>query len=1374
MGHHSLIEQFDSLAASERFFLSMLALYGEPLGKTRILECLRAAGLRDLDDKAYVPDRVGEVLARLRRQGLVAEKQGAGFTCQEGLVAPAIGAAIADGVFDKVCNALRASWGRPVFLYSYRQAIARLRVALLSGQPPQEVHKWLSGTARFYDFNRLHPYVEILCRPFEPKLLERLHPAVEDEVLALLLAHSEDEPELAPALRNRAEEYLARPDGDKEGLVLTLAEHWLLCGRLDEAWNRVKESPRAMAQHLRAAILALRGDHAAALAEFAAGLKALRNELGRRNVYLGGICGYLYVLTMMRAEDPKARRLVDTYLNTALRDEGGSDYPVYFQLYLLSLVQGGTVKAEAALDRTKDTRPCTQLFQALCYYWLGLAEIEAKRAALAELAQRAEAAGFDFIAAQAAELLGRLGEAGGRERAAELRRQHGFVDLGDWFERQEPWQRQLSALARLKQTARASKSEGPTRLAWLISFDPKIGYGSLEPREQKRDARGNWSKGRPVALKRLREQADQLEFATPQDLRVFAAISDTPLFYGGSRYEIHAKKALAALIGHPLVFWQDAPVTRVEVLRGEPELMVRASGRKLKLSLHPAIDPEEGEVLVTKEAPTRLRVIDVTEEHRRIAAIVGGGITVPTEAREQVLDTISALSSLLTVQSDIGSGAADVEQVEADPRLHVHLLPYRSGLRLQILVRPFAEGGQYYPPGHGAESVIAEIAGKPRQARRDLAAERAAAAQLIAACPALNEAEESHGEWLLEEPESCLELLLELKQRSDGVVIAWPEGERFRVGPEVGFSQFRLTIKRDNDWFAVGGELEVDEQKVLDLRKLLELVKVSPGRFISLGGNEYLALTEEFRRRVDELGAFADAHANGARVHALAAFALEELADGRAQVQSDRHWEQHIERLRKLDTLQPQLPGTLQAELRDYQHTGFVWLSRLAYWGVGACLADDMGVGKTVQALALLLARAPQGPALVVAPTSVCMNWVAEAARFAPTLRLILFGARDREQTLAALRPFDLLVASYGLLQQEAERFASVTWHTIVLDEAQAIKNRDTKRSQAAMALSGDFKLIATGTPLENHLGELWNLFRFINPGLLGSLERFNQRFAIPIEKQQDPQARARLRKLIHPFILRRTKSQVLAELPPRTEILRGVDLSESEAALYEALRCGALERLANVDSPAGQRHIQILAEIMKLRRACCNPHLVAPGLKLPSSKLAVFGELLDELIANRHKALVFSQFVDHLTLIRAYLDKRGVTYQYLDGATPIEERKARVDAFQAGVGDLFLISLKAGGTGLNLTAADYVIHMDPWWNPAVEDQASDRAHRMGQQRPVTIYRLVAKHTIEEKIVDLHRHKRTLADSLLEGSDLSDKMSAEELLLLLQEEESRG
>jgi SNF2 family DNA or RNA helicase len=354
-------------------------------------------------------------------------------------------------------------------------------------------------------------------------------------------------------------------------------------------------------------------------------------------------------------------------------------------------------------------------------------------------------------------------------------------------------------------------------------------------------------------------------------------------------------------------------------------------------------------------------------------------------------------------------------------------------------------------------------------------------------------------------------------------------------------------------------------------------------------------------------------------------------------------------------------------------------------------------------------------------------------------------------------------------LHQENDLLTAVQWQTVVLDEAQAIKNAATKRSQAAMHLKARFRLVTTGTPIENHLSEFWTLFNFINPGLLGSREKFNTRFAVPIERMHNREAGRRLKKLVRPFILRRLKSQVLEELPPRTEVMLEVELSSEETAFYEALRRQALERIESEQGVNGGAPMRILAEITRLRQACCHPRLIAPETALSGAKLTLFGEVVTELLENGHKALVFSQFVGHLALLREYLDAHAISYRYLDGSTPAKQRQQEVDAFQAGQGDLFLISLKAGGLGLNLTAADYVIHMDPWWNPAVEDQASDRAHRMGQERPVTVYRLVAKNTIEEKIVRLHAEKRDLADSLLEETDTGATLSADELLRLIRE-----
>ncbi|KAB8041189.1 DEAD/DEAH box helicase [Janthinobacterium aquaticum] len=1372
MSHQLLLDEFHALPNAEKMLLALLAIHGEPLGKQAVLEHVQQAGLLDPDGAPFKQAGITAMLQSLARRALASEVVGRGYSCESKLRWPAIQASFEQLEFRRLCqvietrNPVRHNWQGYMELRSYRQGLTRLRIALLRTDQPSAVHAILLACLACYEAQQLHPYIELFGRPFEPDMLAFVIPQLQDEILAVLLNNAPREPATAPAIRTYARAHhaaqLAAGDFIEPALPLALAEDALLCGELDAATQYLASVDGAPALLVHSALAVLRGETSQALAGFETALKALRKASGKRKQIFTGMGGYLYALAMLRSDDAKQAKSAETYLDIAVNAQTNGDSAVYQQLSALRMVRAGVMQADVLASRNWETGLLAQLFQALVQYWLSLPQGGQRKAQLQTLQQQAEAGGYALLAAQAASLQGTAVDA------------PGLPDMTPWFERQEAWQRQLGALIKLQQDAPVEETGKGSRLVWLVAFDPRYGLTEVEVREQKRDARGSWSKGRAMGLKRLAEESNAIDFLSPHDVRAAACISAFKQYYHSSlRYEVVLDQAALLLVGHPLVFWLDAPESRVELIGGAPELLIKSHKGQLWLGLQPPLPDNATEVIVVKETPSRLRVVEIKDEHRRINAIIGSGLTVPLHAEKQVLQAIGAISSIVTVQSDIG-GVSAAEMIAADTRLHVHLLPYNQGLKMQILVRPLTDHGAYYAPGSGAESVFADLAGRAVQTRRNLNAEREAQRQLVGRCLVLEQAEEEHGEWLLGQPALALQLLAELQEcDQQAMVLAWPEGESMRVSKRIESSQMRLNIRSEKDWFAASGELQIDENKVLDLRALLDLMQHNKSRFVALGDNQFLALSDELHRRLSELAAYGEADGDGVRVHPLAAFALEELANDVGGVKADKLWREHLQRLRALDDFQPQLPSTLQAELRDYQLAGFEWLARLAHWGVGACLADDMGLGKTLQALALMLSRAPQGPTLVIAPTSVCMNWLAEAQRFAPTLNMKLFGSGDRAGMLAHLQPFDVVVASYGLLQQEASLFADVHWHTIVLDEAQAIKNGATKRSQAVMGLHGDFRLVASGTPLENHLGELWNLFRFINPGLLGTLDQFNLRFAGPIEKDQDPRAasgaRLRLRRLIAPFILRRTKTQVLSELPSRTEITLEVDLSPQETALYESLRREALEKLAMVEGPASKKAIQILAEIMKLRRACCNPQLVAPELGLASSKLAAFAQLLSGLLENRHKVLVFSQFVDHLSLIRAHLEEHGVSYQYLDGATSMQERKRRVDAFQAGQGEVFLISLKAGGMGINLTAADYVIHMDPWWNPAVEDQASDRAHRMGQLRPVTIYRLVARHTIEEGIVQLHQHKRDLADSLLEGSDAAARMSADDMLGMLQE-----
>jgi superfamily II DNA or RNA helicase len=1135
----------------------------------------------------------------------------------------------------------------------------------------------------------------------------------------------------------------------------------------------------------------LQGEDRLAIAEYEQAFKALKKEYGKRKIFFHTVSGLFYILALLRQGEGADLRSALEHVKTAVIDRSwlSSTYSVLENVIELQLGQLHRREMILRAIPLKTHHSIEILIRALCIYWVDKSATQQLLAnILEEFYTKAEGSGYDWLAMEAAAILSHLNptekfQSFYQKQTTTYQKEIRVASLVKLIQLKEPWEISLNALTNLHQKATATTVERDSnsqRLAWMITM-----YGAsswmLQPREQAINAKGEWGKGRNIALKRLKDTSE-FNYFTPQDLQACRHLkSYNSGGWGGTEYQFD-DRAILALIGHPLLFWESNPTTRIEIVKGEPELTIKAiKGDKIVLEMVP--QPQIGQpVMLVKESPSRLKAIEINDSHRKISEILGAKnrLEVPAIAKERVLTAISSISQLVTIHSDIGGGSDNIEEVPSDPQPHIQLFPVGTGLKLTILARPFAPAGPYYSPGTGGETVIAEIDGKRLQTKRDLAAESRLADAIISACPKLVDTPEFDGEWSIEDPEACLELLIELQDIADVATIEWPEGEKMRVSRQAGLSDFKLRINRENDWFATSGEVKVSDEEVLELQQLLALLDRTPSRFIPLGDGQFLALTQEFRQRLDELRLVSTRGKKGMGMHPLAALTMEDWIDDVGKVETDKYWKSHIKKLREVENLEPELPSTLQAQLRDYQLDGFRWLARLAHWGVGACLADDMGLGKTLQSLAVILTRAPNGATLVIAPTSVCMNWLSEAQKFAPTLNPIQFGSGDRQQALDGLKPLDLVVCSYGLLQQEdvAEMLAKIEWETIVLDEAQSIKNFATKRSQAAMNLQGKFKIVATGTPIENHLGELWNLFRFINPGLLGSLDDFNLRFANAIERSGDAPAdklrqrntRHQLKKLIQPFILRRLKRDVLTELPSRTEITLQVELSPAEMAFYEALRQQAIAKLTDSDAPPGQKHLQVLAEIMKLRRACCNPQLVTKGIPLPSAKLQLFGEVLTELLENKHKALVFSQFVDHLHILQEYLETQNIPYQYLDGSTPARDRKSRVDAFQAGQGDVFLISLKAGGTGLNLTAADYVIHMDPWWNPAVEDQASDRTHRIGQQRPVTIYRLVAQHTIEEKIVDLHKHKRDLADSLLEGADMSGKVSTTELLRLIHEQ----
>ncbi len=453
------------------------------------------------------------------------------------------------------------------------------------------------------------------------------------------------------------------------------------------------------------------------------------------------------------------------------------------------------------------------------------------------------------------------------------------------------------------------------------------------------------------------------------------------------------------------------------------------------------------------------------------------------------------------------------------------------------------------------------------------------------------------------------------------------------------------------------------------------------------------------------------------------------------------------------------LPAEFRGALRPYQEQGLNWLQFLAGAGMGGVLADDMGLGKTVQTLAHLGIEKAEGrldrPALIVCPTSLVANWAQEAERFAPTLRVLVLHGPERKQHFAGIAEHEVVITSYKLISRDETILSAQEWHVVVLDEAQTIKNPLAETTRLACSLKARHRLCLSGTPLENHLGELWSLFNFLSPGFLGSAKSFRKRYRLPIEKHGDESRRGLLAKRVRPFLLRRTKEDVAPDLPPKTEMLEPVELEAAQRAIYDSIRLAMHARVRQAIAERGlaRSGIIILDALLKMRQACCDPRL----LKMPATRRAKAGsaklerlmELLTTLLDEGRRVLVFSQFTSMLSLIIPRMDAVDIPFALLTGDTV--DRQTPIRRFQSGEVPVFLLSLKAGGTGLNLTAADTVIHYDPWWNPSVENQATDRAHRIGQDKPVFVYRLVATDTIEQKMELLKARKRALVAGILEA-----------------------
>jgi superfamily II DNA or RNA helicase len=819
------------------------------------------------------------------------------------------------------------------------------------------------------------------------------------------------------------------------------------------------------------------------------------------------------------------------------------------------------------------------------------------------------------------------------------------------------------------------------------------------------------------------------------------------------------------------------------------------------------LDPSERRVTVV-DVPPMLRPF--------VAALAETPKGLPPPARARFLDAVTAAGGSVPVdvdQSLIGDARPP------DRRVTFRLTPAQGGLDVDVVVRPLP-GAAAFPPGRGPAFVVAVVDGRRVQCARDLAAEPARARAVVDAvlqglpdadAAGAHRAKPGTGEHTKRPPDAATEggtddgtadgtadgtddgtdhgvdaatrfsvrpleraaALLTRLHRRDDVVVEWPAGRAWRVEHATP-AQLSLRVQASPTSLHVRGHVDVGGA-TLTLVQLLQAGR-DDRRFVALADDHVVTLSDELRAAARTLAAaVSTTTTDGVRGGIGVAHALDALAEGGVTVDDDTAaargdededggdgWARWRARLQQAAAVDDVVPAGLRASLRPYQREGLRFLRRLAALQAGGVLADDMGLGKTLQAIALLVERAPLGPQLVVAPTSVVPNWRAELARFAPGLVVRPLADEPRGGQSPAAHPSwgpgDVVVGSYGLVTRDEGALAETRFATLVLDEAQNLKNANSQRAQAVRSLVADVRVALSGTPLENHTGELWSLFSIVTPGLLPTWAEFRARFQGPIERDGNVERRRDLARLVRPFLLRRTKAEVAPELPPRTDIVVPVELTPVERGRYDGLRRVLSTHASSTSSlPPAQQRIVILQALSRLRQLACHAALDVVGQDLadrPSSKLVALRHLLHAIGANGRRALVFSQFTRLLDLVEPVVADVGLPFVRLDGSTAPEARERAVATFQGGDVAVFLLSLKAGGVGLNLTAADDVVLLDPWWNPAIEAQATDRAHRIGQTRPVTVHRLVTRDTIEDAVVQMQEKKRALFSALLDDADI--------------------
>ena len=901
---------------------------------------------------------------------------------------------------------------------------------------------------------------------------------------------------------------------------------------------------------------------------------------------------------------------------------------------------------------------------------------------------------------------------------------------------------------------------------------------------------GGWGKGRRATLSTFGNNFSTPRYMQPLDEEIIALLeAGNPYSWGGGTKlsGVSGRTALDLMLQSGRLFWGEA---RLGPLRAGPERLLALAWRKQGSKYQLYLDEAMAGPIIPVGPPCYVDVQGLQLGELRLPqGIDANQFDLLAKAPPVSAGEADRISRLLALNyPDIPTPKpVKVEEVDTSPTPLLTLQPDPQRPEATGVSLGFCYGDLQVSTDEPEAILTREVGKRLLRVRRDLQAEQRAHQTLLdlGLLPGLQA-----GRFALVAEGTPRQQALRhwFAFQEETLPTLEAAGWRIEAGPQGAFSlSYAGAVDAEiegegNDWFGLHFDLDVAGRKLPLLPLVSELLAdYRPGTlpeilYLDAGDGEFIALKSELIEPVLQtiVELFDRADGDTLRLSRLDAPRLLDL--GETRIQGGETLQRLARRLRNFDGIKAvKPPGTFKGVLRAYQQQGLNWLQFLREYELAGILADDMGLGKTVQTLAHLALEKRAGrmkaPSLIIAPTSLMGNWRREAAQFTPKLKVLVLHGPERDRHFDSLGDYDLILTTYPLLPRDSEVLTAQAWHYLILDEAQQIKNPRSQAAQLVRTLNAGHRLCLTGTPMENHLGELWAQFDFLLPGFLGDQQSFTRHYRTPIEKQGDSERMNQLSRRTAPFMLRRTKDIVASELPKKTELLRTVPIEGKQAALYESIRLTMEKKVREAIAQKGlaRSHITILDALLKLRQVCCDPRLLpaAAGKGIHSAKLDMLMEILPELLDEGRRILIFSQFTTMLGLIGQALQAQQIPYLKLTGQT--RKRDEVIESFRQGEANLFLISLKAGGVGLNLTEADTVIHYDPWWNPAVESQATDRAHRIGQDKPVFVYKLITEGTVEEKILGLQARKQQLADNIY-GKDkgdatlLSDAETIRELL----------